>query len=166
MPHSSQSPALSNGALLRDLLVGADKHTRERQTAIFFYRYATYLWKMWCWEKCKRCWERFLSIEAEHFVVTLSTSLQLSSTRTCFKSKRHCTEWNIYIAYMQWFTRAEGKAQLQTAQSVLLFRSRSVSAALSSTPLVLLLLQTWGQKEADGGEAKASKEYREVEAEI
>ena len=67
---------------------------------------------------------------------------------------------------MQWFTRAEGKAQLQTAQSVLLFRSRSVSAALSSTPLVLLLLQTWGQKEADGGEAKASKEYREVEAEI
>ena len=33
MPHSSQSPALSNGAVLRDLLVWADKHTRERKIA-------------------------------------------------------------------------------------------------------------------------------------
>ena len=63
------------------------------------------------------------------------------------------------------FTRAEGKAQLQTAQSVLLFRTRSVSAVLSCTPLVLLLLQAWGQKEADGGEAEASREYRNVQAE-
>ena len=55
---------------------------------------------------------------------------------------------------------------------MLLFCSRSVSAVFCSSPVllsktkVLLLLQTWGQKEADGGEAEAGREYRGVQAEV
>ena len=122
---------------------------------------------MWCREKCKWCCERFLSSEAEQFVVTLSTSLQFSSSRTYFKSRLQCAEWNRYtwilysIHSIHRFTRAKGKAQLQTAQSVLLFRTRSVSAALSSTPLVLLLCEP-GDKRRLKGEKQRQAESTEA----